>query len=68
MSDKLTHREREILLFLAQGKHNKQIAKDLGISEATVETHLCSIYRKLDVQTRVEATLYALRAGLLTDV
>jgi DNA-binding NarL/FixJ family response regulator len=56
-SEELTHREEEILVLLAEGYHNKEIAGRLFISENTVKTHLNAIYRKLQVNTRLEAAL-----------
>lgn len=62
--DPLTEREIEVLCLLAQGQANKQIAAALFISEKTVKTHVSSILRKLDVSSRTQAALYALRTGL----
>jgi DNA-binding NarL/FixJ family response regulator len=61
----LTNREIQVLRLVAQGHPNKWIARNLEIAEATVETHLCNIYRKLDVQSRIQAMLCATRAGLI---
>jgi two-component system, NarL family, response regulator DegU len=61
----LTSREVEVLAQIAQGMQNKEVARSLVISEATVENHLTSIYRKLNVNNRTQASLYALRAGLV---
>jgi ATP/maltotriose-dependent transcriptional regulator MalT len=60
----LTNREAEILLSIAQGKTNKQIAEDLCVSPLTVKTHLQRFYRKLGVENRAEALSRAL-LGLL---
>jgi DNA-binding NarL/FixJ family response regulator len=57
----LTHREQEILELLAKGRLYKQIGDELGISLGTVRTHLQSIYGKLHVRSRAEATLKFLR-------
>src|SRR5215831_6330530 len=62
----LTERETEVLQLLAQGQSNKQIARSLSISEQTVKTHVSSILAKLGVQSRTQATLYAIRTGLVT--
>ncbi len=60
----LTLREQEVLSCLTKGCTNKEIAQDLFISEKTVKTHLSSIFRKLKVTRRLQATLYAIRKGL----
>jgi DNA-binding NarL/FixJ family response regulator len=52
---RLSEREREILLDMATGKRNVEIAAYRHISEATIKSHLSSIYRKLEVRNRVEA-------------
>jgi DNA-binding NarL/FixJ family response regulator len=59
----LSPREMEILLFIAQGKSNKEIAYNLGISRQTVKNHMTSILRKLAVNDRTQAAIYALRRG-----
>ena len=61
--DVLTGREREILRLLAQGRSNPQIADGLFISPRTVEHHVGAILRKLGVQTRSEAAVYAATLG-----
>lgn len=61
---RLTAREREVLLMLAQGSGNRQIAETLGISSKTVMHHTVAIYRKLGVHGRTEAATWATRAGL----
>jgi DNA-binding NarL/FixJ family response regulator len=60
----LTAREREILRVVASGSTNKETAQALFISEKTVRSHLNSIFKKLQVTRRVQATLYAIRRGL----
>jgi two-component system, NarL family, response regulator LiaR len=62
----LTDREAEVLRLLAHGKANKQIASSLYVSEKTVKAHVSSILRKLGVQSRTQAALYAVRAGLVS--
>jgi DNA-binding CsgD family transcriptional regulator len=59
----LTPRELEILIRMANGKINKQIAYDLGISEMTVKNHIRHIFWKLDVDSRTSAVLLCLRRG-----
>lgn len=61
----LTEREIDVLRPLATGQTNKQIARTLGISDRTVQTHTLHIYSKLGVDTRAGAALAASRAGLL---
>ncbi|HEX7335621.1 MAG TPA: response regulator transcription factor [Gemmatimonadales bacterium] len=65
--DHLTGREREVLLGVAQGKTNKEIATDLGISHRTVETHRESLMKKLQIRTIAELTRFALAAGIMKD-
>jgi HD-GYP domain-containing protein (c-di-GMP phosphodiesterase class II) len=60
----LTRREAEVLVSLARGRSNPQIAHDLSISRKTVSSHLERIYTKLGVTTRTEAALFAMRHGL----
>jgi two-component system, NarL family, response regulator LiaR len=62
----LTERETEVLRLLAQGKANKEIARSLNISEKTVKVHVSNILSKLGVQSRTQATLYAIRVGLVS--
>lgn len=61
----LTTREREVLLQLAEGLGNKEIAVRLGISEHTVKFHLGSLFGKLDATNRAEAVSAGLRRGLV---
>ena len=63
-TDPLTERELEVLLLLAKGKSNHEIADELVISEATVRTHVSNILGKLHLASRTQAALYALREGL----
>ena len=55
----LTPREFEILRHLAEGQSNKEIGRDLGITDGTVKLHVRSILRKLEVRSRVEAAVIA---------
>ena len=64
--DGLTPREVEILLLVARGASNKEIAGQLVLSEKTVRNHVERTYAKLGVKNRVGASLYALEAGLVT--
>ncbi len=61
----LTERETEVLQLLADGRSNKEIARQLQIAETTVKSHVKSIMQKLDVASRTQAALYAVRAGLV---
>lgn len=60
----LTERETDVLRLLAQGLANKEIARDLGIGEKTVKTHVSSVLLKLNVRSRTQAALYAAQIGL----
>ncbi len=60
---RLTRREAEVLGLLAQGLSNKEIGGIMWLSERTVERHITSLYRKIGVERRSEATAYALRHG-----
>ena len=55
----LTHAQQRVLVGLQRGLLNKQIAYDLGVTEATVKAHLTAIFRKLGVQSRTQAVLLA---------
>jgi NarL family two-component system response regulator YdfI len=61
----LTARELEVLALMADGAANKQIAGRLEIAERTVKAHVTSIFMKLEVTSRTEAVVVALRSGLL---
>lgn len=61
---KLTDREIEVLCLMSKGKRNDDIAKSLVITTQTVKNHIRHIFRKLGVETRVDAVLYALDQGL----
>jgi len=63
---KLTSRERDVLMLLARGCGNREISHRLGIAEITVRTHVSHILGKLAAANRVQAALYALRAGLVS--
>jgi DNA-binding NarL/FixJ family response regulator len=63
----LTNREREVLLGVARGQMNKEIAAVLGISVRTVEAHRDSLMRKLQLRSPAALTRFAIEAGLLDD-
>jgi DNA-binding NarL/FixJ family response regulator len=64
-SARLTPRERDVLAGIARGRANREIARDLGLAEKTVKTHVSAILTKLGVQDRTQAALYAVRTGLV---
>jgi DNA-binding NarL/FixJ family response regulator len=64
-TDLLTDRERQVLACLVRGARNEEIAAELFLSPATVKSHLSSIYTKLEVRSRHEATALALKLGLV---
>ena len=61
----LTDREQEVLELIGRGLPNKLIARELGIAEKTVKTHVSAVLAKLGVTDRTQAALYAVRHGLL---
>lgn len=61
----LTDRETEVLRLLAMGQANKEIAQTLSIGEKTVKTHVSNVLAKLNVSSRTQAALYAVRIGLV---
>ena len=64
----LTDRETEVLALLANGRTNREIARELVVAEPTVRRHVANIYRKLGTRNRAEATAYALSARIHTLV
>lgn len=64
LADKLSSREREVLKGLTEGKSNKEIARDLDITEPTVKLHMKTLFRKVDATNRTQAALIAREAGL----
>jgi len=63
--DSLTHREREVLKLVAEGKSNKDIAAFLNLSVKTVEKHRSNLMSKLDVHNASGLTAYAIERGLV---
>jgi DNA-binding NarL/FixJ family response regulator len=64
--ESLTPREREVLVLVAEGHTNREVAELLGISHKTVDYHRTNVMRKLDVHNRTELTRYAIRRGLMS--
>ena len=65
MPDPLSERELEVLVLLAAGKSNQQIASDLFVALSTIKTHVNNVYRKLEVRNRTQAVSKARGLGLL---
>lgn len=65
LHDDLTNREHEILMLIAQGKSNQEIADELFITLKTVKTHVSNILSKLEVDDRTQAAIYAFKHGLV---
>lgn len=61
----LTEREREVLSLVAQGLDNSEIARELYLSPTTVKRHVSAILAKLEVGNRVQAAIWAVRAGII---
>ena len=61
----LTERELEVLLLIAKGKTNQEIADDLFIALKTVKTHVSNLLSKLEVQDRTQAVIYAFKHELV---
>lgn len=64
LHDDLTNRENEILLLIAKGRSNQEIADELFITLKTVKTHVSNILSKLEVEDRTQAAIYAFKHGL----
>ena len=63
--ERLTPRERQVLVLIATGYTYPEIGRDLGIAEKTVETHISHIFKKLGVATRHAATVLAFKTGFV---
>jgi DNA-binding NarL/FixJ family response regulator len=66
VTDTLSDREREVLVLVARGHSNAEIADILGLEEATIKKHVSRILAKLDVRSRVQAVIFAYETGLVT--
>lgn len=64
-TNKLSPRERDVIVMLAQGASNKEIARNLSLAESTVKIHVQGILRKLNLTSRVQAAVYAVENGLV---
>ncbi len=63
--EELTKRELEVLIEVANGKLNKEIANELKISERTVKNHISNIFKKIDVSDRTQAAVFAIKNDLI---
>lgn len=64
--DSLTSRELEVLIQVANGMINKEIATSLNISERTVKNHVSNIFKKIDVSDRTQAAVFAIKNNIIT--
>lgn len=64
--DSLTSREMEVLIQVANGMFNKEIAINLNISERTVKNHVSNIFKKIDVSDRTQAAVFAIKNNIIT--
>ena len=66
MQIKLTQAELKILALIVKGLNNNKIAKELNISLSTVKTHNTNIFRKLNIESRLLAAVYAVENGIIS--
>lgn len=64
--ESLTSRELEVLIQVANGMFNKEIATSLNISERTVKNHISNIFKKIDVSDRTQAAVFAIKNNIIT--
>jgi len=62
--NQMSDREQEVLRGVAQGQSNKEIGRALGLAEVTIKLHLRNVFRKMDVKSRSEAAVKAVKAGI----
>ena len=65
--ESLTERETDVLRLIGKGLSNKEIARELNIGEKTVKTHVSNVLSKLNLLSRTQAALYAVKIGLVSD-
>ncbi|MFZ2016470.1 MAG: response regulator transcription factor [Nocardioides sp.] len=66
VAQSLTAREREVVILVAEGATNREIGKRLGVAERTARTHVSNILAKLDLASRTQAAMWAVREGLVS--
>ena len=63
--DTLTKREKEMLVYIAKGMFNREIAMELKISERTVKNHISNLFKKIEVNDRTQAAVFAIKNDLV---
>jgi len=61
---KLTDRERDVIIYLARGLSNKNIAQELDLAESTIKIHVQGILRKLNLSSRLQVAVFVLKNGV----